>query len=213
LFQEQKPSQQKCKLAHWHLNHANGVELKPPQKQFNNQTQKTREVSTNYCRNHLGKQTGTEAKKEIPIKLKQNGDQQRTTRKDSEANVVTQLDTKSKQRNVGIEIQARNCDSKFQTAKTDLANPTKLLPSTRQKKSSARNSPRKCKVRASCSRRERERERARLQECSTGLAASKQVKKTHESSDERKLGATEETEEATTKNEGRMCRAFYEGIR
>jgi hypothetical protein len=27
------------------------------------------------------------------------------------------------------------------------------------------------------------------------------------------LGATEETEEATTKNEGRMCRAFYEGIR
>jgi hypothetical protein len=40
LFQKQKPGQQKCKLAHWHLNHANGVELKPPQKQFNNQTQK-----------------------------------------------------------------------------------------------------------------------------------------------------------------------------
>ncbi len=60
--------------------------------------------------------------------------------------------------------------------------------------------------------RERERERARLQECSTGLAASKQVKQTHESSDERKLAVTEETEEETTKNEGRMCRAFYEGI-
>jgi hypothetical protein len=44
------------------------------------------------------------------------------------------------------------------------------------------------------------------------VAVSKQVKKTHESSDERKLAATEETEEATTKNEGRMCRAFYEGI-
>jgi hypothetical protein len=70
------------------------VELKPPQKQFNNQTQKTLEkFPQTTAESTWGSKQGRKRRKKIPIKWKQNRDQQRKTKKDSEANVVTQLDT------------------------------------------------------------------------------------------------------------------------
>ncbi len=136
------------------------MELKPPQKQFNNQTQKTLEkFPQTTAETTWGSKQGRKRRKKFQSnwnRTETNKGRQKK-RQRSQRSYTTRYKKQTTQRrywNPGTKLrfeiancQNRSCES------------NKATPEYETKTSSARNSPRKCKARASCSRRERERER------------------------------------------------------